>query len=216
VLAKGLRQMVSKTRIVRQAFYCRDALEVAYDLIGKVLCRGSVELRITEAEAYRWPDDSANHCRMGRTKRNAPMWGEGGQAYVYLCYGMHQMLNLVTGSAEEGAAVLIRSCEPVRGIAAIRRRRGRIEGPDLLTGPGKVGAALGLNQSYNFHRLFEPGGLMLLEGPPPNRYLVGPRVGIDYADPADRQAPWRIAAADTDWVSARAGLSPVRPQTPVA
>lgn len=70
--------------ILPPSFYARDALEVAYDLLGAEIRHGEVRLRITEVEAYRFPDDTANHCRMGRTPRNAPMWGPPGHAYVYL------------------------------------------------------------------------------------------------------------------------------------
>ena len=195
-----------------EAFYARDALEVAADLLGMLLVRDEVTLRITEVEAYRWPDDSASHCRAGRTRRNAPMWGPPGRAYVYLCYGMHQMLNLVTNPHGEGAAVLIRGCEPVRGLSTVRERRGGRSGPALLTGPGKVGAALGLDTSWSHHPLFEPGGLELRRGQAPHAILSGPRVGIDYADPGHVAAPWRLAVADSRWVSHRRGLAPVQLQ----
>jgi DNA-3-methyladenine glycosylase len=183
---------------------------VARDLLGKRLARGHVVLRITEVEAYRYPDDTASHCRMGRTERNAPMWGPPGHAYVYLCYGVHQMLNLVTNREGEGAAVLIRACEPVRGLSTIRARRGQKDGPVLLTGPGKVARALGLDVRFNGHPVFRPGGLRVLDGEPPEEILVGPRVGIDYASAAHRKAPWRLAAGDTRWVSQRRGLARAR------
>lgn len=194
--------------ILPQAFYARDALDVARDLLGKHVARGPVVLRITEVEAYRWPDDSANHCRMGRTARNAPMWGAPGHAYVYLCYGVHSMLNLVTDLDGHGAAVLIRSCEPVSGHEVIRARRGGRDGPELLTGPGRVGAALGLDPSWSDHPLFSPGGLEVRGGPDPDGVLSGPRVGIGYATPEDTAAPWRLACGDTVWVSQRRGLAP--------
>jgi DNA-3-methyladenine glycosylase len=181
---------------------------VARDLLGCHLRRDAVTLRITEVEAYRWPDDSANHCRAGRTKRNAPMWGPPGRAYVYLCYGIHHLLNLVTNRDGEGAAVLIRACEPIDGLDLVRTRRGGKEGPVLLTGPGKVGAALGLDGTWSHHPVTEAGGLEARVGSPPGAILRGPRVGIGYADPADIAAPWRLAAADTRWVSARRGLEP--------
>jgi len=187
-------------------FYARDALDVAFDLLGKRLKRGGVVLRITEVEAYRHPGDTASHCRMGRTARNAPMWGPPGHAYVYLCYGMHQMLNLVTNPDGEGAAVLIRACEPVKGLSTVKRRRGGKVGPVLLTGPGKVGAALGLTTDDTGHALFQAGGLEVLDGEAPEEILAGPRVGIDYASAADRRAPWRLAAGDTRWVSHRRTL----------
>ncbi len=192
--------------ILPQQFFARDALEVAIDLVGKHLCRDDVVLRITEVEAYRHPDDSANHCRAGRTARNAPMWGPPGHAYVYLCYGMHNLLNLVTDAQDEGAAVLVRACEPVAGLETIHARRGQVKGPALLTGPGKVGAALGLDGTWNDHPLFAESGLTLRDGAAPQGLLRGPRVGIDYASPRDIRAPLRIAAADTPWVSQRASL----------
>ncbi|MET0387282.1 MAG: DNA-3-methyladenine glycosylase [Polyangiales bacterium] len=196
-------------RVLPQSFYARDALEVAPALLGKLLRHGEVVLRISEVEAYCHPDDSASHCRMGRTTRNAPMWGPPGYSYIYLCYGMHQMLNLVTNPEGEGAAILIRSCEPVSGHALIHTRRGGIEGPNALTGPGKVGAALGLTTAFSGTPLFDPEGLHLLDAPLPERWLVGPRVGIGYATPAHQQAPWRFALADSAWVTQRKTLVPI-------
>jgi DNA-3-methyladenine glycosylase len=84
------------------SFYARDALEVAADLLGALLCCGQVVLRIAEVEAYRWPDDTANHGRHGCTSRNEALWGPPGRAYVYLCYGIHHLFNVVTG--EDGQA----------------------------------------------------------------------------------------------------------------
>jgi len=193
--------------LLPQDFYARDALEVARDLLGKRIRHGKVELRITEVEAYRAEGDSANHCRMGRTARNAPMWGPPGHAYVYLCYGMHQMLNLVTDPEGRGAAVLIRSCEPLRGHAEVAARRGGRTQPSSLAGPGKVGAALAIDTGFSGQALFRPGGLSVLDGPVPEAILVGPRVGIDYADVRDREAPYRLALAGSPWVSQRRSLS---------
>lgn len=186
-----------------QQFYARDALDVARDLLGKRLCRGAVRLRITEVEAYRWPGDTANHCRAGRTRRNEPMWGPAGCAYVYLCYGMHWMLNLVTGDTGEGAAVLIRSAEIESGLAIVRRRRAGLQGPPLCAGPGRLAAALGLDARFNHHPLHVHGGLEVCEGEPPAAILEGPRVGIDFASPGDRKAPWRLAEASSKWVTHR-------------
>jgi DNA-3-methyladenine glycosylase len=191
-------------------FFARDALEVARDLLGRELWHGEVGLRITETEAYRHPGDTANHCRAGKTARNAPMWGPPGHAYVYLCYGMHAMLNLVTDRDGEGAAVLIRAAEPLAGFSAIRARRRGLEGPVLLTGPAKVAAALGVDTSFSGRFVCIRGGLEARQGEPPERVLVGPRVGIDYAAARDRRAPWRFAVAQSPWVSHRRGLRPER------
>jgi DNA-3-methyladenine glycosylase len=187
--------------VLPQAFYTRDALIVAEQLLGKLLCHDDVVLRITEVEAYCHPDDSASHCRMGRTPRNEPMWGPGGHAYVYLCYGIHNMLNIVTNARGEGAAVLIRSCEPVAGIERIAGRRGMPAGPPALTGPGKVGAALGLDTSFSGRALYRRSGLRVLDAEPPPAVLVGPRVGIGYASEQHQSAPWRFASAGTRYVT---------------
>lgn len=195
--------------LLEESFFARDACSVARDLLGRELRRDGVALRITEVEAYAGPEDSASHARFGRTARTAPVWGPPGRAYVYVCYGIHAMLNVVARVEGEASAILIRACEPVSGLDVIRERRGRRAGPVLLTGPGKVGAALALDTSFSGHALFTPGGLTLCEGEPARDVLVGPRVGIDYADEVDRQAPWRFAVADTPWVSARRGLRPL-------
>ena len=196
--------------LLPRSFYARDALLVGRDLLGKLLIHDGVVLRITEVEAYRHPNDTANHCRAGRTERNAAMWGPGGRAYVYLCYGMHNLLNLVTDHEGEGAAVLIRACEPVASLPQVQRRRKTTsDRPTLLAGPGKVGQALGLDPTWSHHPLYEPGGLTLHDAPPVTAILAGPRVGIDYAQPADRVAPWRLAVAGTPWVTVPGTLRPV-------
>jgi DNA-3-methyladenine glycosylase len=199
---------IAVTPILPVDFYRRDVLAVARDLVGKRLCRDAVALEITEVEAYR-EGDSAAHTRHGVTARNAAIWGPPGRAYIYLCYGMHQMLNVVTGEDGHGAAVLVRACRPIAGLEVVRARRGGLAGPALLTGPGKVGQALGLDATRNHHALYEPGGLELRDGPAPGGLLVGPRVGIDYAAPEHRDAPWRFALADTPWVSHRKRLTPL-------
>ena len=205
------------------SFFDRDALDVAYDLVGCVVVCEGVEVRVTEVEAYRFEGagpttdagvragDSANHARMGRTARNAPMWGPPGHLYVYLCYGMHPMLNLVTGQAGQAAAVLLRAAEPVRGIERVRSRRTgrtpRPDGPWLLDGPGKLARGLGITVAARG----QPLGVSLTVLPrlrTPS-LATGPRVGIDYASPEDRAAPWRIADADSAWVSHRRALSRV-------
>ncbi len=198
--------------LLPRSFFARDALDVARDLLGKELRRGVVRLRIVEVEAYRTGGDTANHARAGRTARNAPMWGPEGRAYVYLCYGLHHMLNLVTDREGVASAVLIRACEPIAGLSVVERRRGgRWSGPALLSGPGRVAQALGLDLSWNDHPLYRAGGLELRDGPAPRRIATGPRVGIDFAAPEHRAAPWRLADGESRWVSQRSKLSPPPP-----
>ncbi|XP_024949058.1 DNA-3-methyladenine glycosylase isoform X2 [Citrus sinensis] len=123
--------------ILPHHFFQIDALDLAPRLLGKFLRRDDVVLQITEVEAYR-PNDSACHGRFGITARTAPVFGPGGLAYVYLCYGLHTMLNVVADKEGVGAAVLIRSCAPVSGLKTIQQRRAQLtEKPVLLTGPGK-------------------------------------------------------------------------------
>jgi DNA-3-methyladenine glycosylase len=190
--------------LIPAAFYLGRVDRVARELLGCRLVRGEVALRITEVEAYAGPEDSASHGRHGRTPRNAPMWEEGGRAYLYLCYGLHWMLNVVTGPPGRCGAILIRACEPLAGLETIlqRRRMTRVA-PPLLAGPGRVAQALGLDLAFNGHPLFEAGGLELREGPVPGRILAGPRVGVDFAEPGDRRRRWRFALAASDWVSAQ-------------
>ncbi|MEZ4385767.1 MAG: DNA-3-methyladenine glycosylase [Nannocystaceae bacterium] len=192
------------------SFFARDALEVARDLLGHELRRGAVRLRIVEVEAYRWPGDSANHARAGRTARNAAMFGPAGRAYVYLCYGIHNLLNLVCGPEGEAAAVLIRACEPLAGLETIEARRGVRAGRGFLAGPGKVGQALAVDPALSGHDLCAPGGLSVHRGlaPPPSAVLAGPRIGIDYAEAADRAAPWRLAIAGSRGLARAQELRP--------
>lgn len=190
-----------------EAFFRRDALALARDLLGRVLVRDEVALRITEVEAYRGAWDSASHSRAGPTARNAAMWGPAGRAYVYRCYGLHHLFNVVADSEGVGAAVLVRAAEPLDGLEQVRARRGGLDGPALLTGPGKVGQALALDPSWSHHPLFEAGGLWIAAGEPVADVIVGPRVGVDYAAPEHRDAPWRLAVAGSRWVSHRRGLA---------
>ncbi|HWQ08553.1 MAG TPA: DNA-3-methyladenine glycosylase, partial [Holophaga sp.] len=183
--------------ILPKSFYLRPVDAVALDLLGRCLRLGDVVLRITEVEAYGGSEDSASHCRSGRTPRNAPMWEEGGRAYVYLCYGLHHLLNLVTGPEGEGSAVLVRACEPVDGLEIVQARRGAAREPALLAGPGRVAQALGVDLSFSGRPLYLPGGLEVREGTPPAAVLKGPRIGVSYA------------AAGSAWVTEPRSLAPL-------
>lgn len=203
--------MTDAATLLPAAFYARDVRAVARDLLGRWVAHGDVVLRITEVEAYCGPADTAAHSRAGRTKRTAPMFGPPGRAYIYLCYGLHQMLNIVAGREGDGAAVLVRSAEPVAGLDTVRARRGGRSGPGSTCGPGKIGAALALDGTFNHHPLSEPGGLTVAYGRPAVEVRVGPRVGIGYASPEHQAALWRFAAADTAWVTEARTLRPSPP-----
>lgn len=185
--------MQRRGALIPAAFYRRPAVEVAQGLLGQLLVQDEVVLRITEVEAYAGPEDSASHARHGRTPRNAAMWGPGGHAYLYFCYGMHWMLNVVTGESGSAAAVLIRAAEPLEGLEQVLvRRRALRPSRGLLAGPGKVAQALAIDRDFDGHPLFRAGGLELRWGTPPAGILASPRVGIVFADPADQLKAWRF------------------------
>jgi len=199
-----------------RAFYERPAEEVAGDLLGSFLLThrsGAVSVaQIVETEAYVGPHDDASHAaeRIGRTARNASMFGPPGTAYVYRIYGIHWCLNVVTGREGYPAAVLLRAACPVSGVEAMRERRGGRKDRDLLRGPGNLCSALGVVGSLDGHLLDRPpleiraGGLV-----DPARIRSGPRVGVTRA--AD--LPLRFSVRDCVYVS---GRSPSPPTTPVS
>ncbi len=165
-------------------FYRRDALEVARDLLGRVLCRrledGAVlKGRLLEVEAYDGPDDRASHAHRGRTRRNAPMFEAGGIAYVYLVYGMHHCLNVVTGREGYPAAVLLRAAEPPDDASS-------------AAGPGRLARAFRIDRSLDGAPLTGPD-LWLEEGEPvPDRRVRRtPRIGVHYAGAWARK-PYRF------------------------
>jgi len=180
--------------VLPHAHFDRCSVEVARDLLGRRLAMpDGVVLQITETEAYRF-DDTACHAHKGRTVRTAPMFGPPGHLYVYLCYGIHHLLNLVTEAEGTAGCVLIRGCTVTAGHALVHARRG---GPRDLGGPGKVGQALGLDVSWSGRPLATArplDGMAVLEGKPVERFYTTPRIGIDYAEPADRDRPWRFVA----------------------
>jgi len=184
--------------------------QAARALLGAHLVHDGVVLRITEVEAYGGPEDSASHARHGRTARNARMWGPPGRAYLYFCYGMHWMLNVVTGPEGKASAVLIRSAEVLGGIEIVLARRKAAKAtPQLCAGPGKVAQSLGLDKTFDGHDLLAPGGLELRPGTPPARIFAGPRLGIAFATPEDQARPWRFADGDSGAVAQRKALGPL-------
>lgn len=189
-----------------QAFFAQDVVTVAEALVGAEIWRDAVGLRITETEAYAGPGDTASHSHRGQTPRNAPMWGPVGRLYVYTCYGIHPMLNLVAHAEGRVGAVLIRSAEVLAGLDVVLARRRQPPSPALLAGPGKVGVALALDPSWSHHDGCAPGGVELRAGVPPTSTRCGPRVGVDYADPEHRDLPWRFACGTSAAVSHRRAL----------
>jgi len=168
------------------SFFDRATAQVARALLGAVIdCRAGGArtcARIVEVEAYLGPHDPACHSAVGLTTRNRQLHGPPGTAYVYRIYGMHWCVNAVTRSAGFGSAVLIRAVAPLAGIAAMRRRRGRVTARDLTNGPGKLCQALGITGALDGVRL-DRGIMRLLRGAavPDDAVRVTPRVGISRA-----------------------------------
>jgi DNA-3-methyladenine glycosylase len=171
-------------RRIPRAFFLRPTPVVARDLLGRVLVHDSPEGRtagiIVETEAY-LRNDPASHSFRGQTARNASMFGPPGRAYVYLIYGVHHCLNVVTADAGVGEAVLLRALEPIEGLDLMRTRRGDVADRDLCNGPGKLVQALGIERAHDgldFAR--GPIGLResRLASPPRARVARDVRVGI--------------------------------------
>lgn len=164
---------------MRRSFYAGDALVVAPQLLNKVIWSGPVAGRIVEVEAYR-PDDPASHTFRGRTARNGSMFGVGGTLYVYLSYGLHHCLNVVTGPAGAGQAVLIRAVTPLRGLDIVAQRRQGRPPREWANGPGKVAAALGLDLRHDGVDLCtdDTNGIGDDGTVPPEVPVVSPRIGI--------------------------------------
>ena len=189
-----------------RAFYARPTLEVTRDLLGKLLVHdtpaGLTSGVIVEVEAYIGESDPACHAAPGRTRRNAPMYGEPGHAYVYLNYGVHYLMNVVTEPVDSPAAILIRALEPIDGIPLMRRRRSRsrtarhngrpltIADTDLCKGPGNVTHALGITLKDTGADLL--GHRLYIEdrGHRVDSAVWSPRIGIRVGT----EAPWRCFA----------------------
>jgi DNA-3-methyladenine glycosylase len=181
-------------------FYRRDdVVAIARELLGKVLCTAidgnTTRAIITETEAYAGVGDRASHAWNGRrTARTEPMYAPGGVAYVYLCYGIHHLFNVVTGPADLPHAVLVRAGVPLAGVETMLARRGMAAaGARLMAGPGTLARALGIRVSMTGTPL--DGDRLWLEDHgihiPAGLIERGPRIGVDYAGD-DAALPYRF------------------------
>lgn len=163
--------------ILEYNFYHRPCLEVAHDLVGKVLVHrteaGQMRLRISETEAYCGESDTACHAHKGRTKRTEVLYADAGTVYIYLCYGVHWLLNIVTGDPEDPQAVLIRAC---------------VDAP----GPGRLTKILGITGELNKSSVCQGKVLWMEDDGFQCEVITEKRVGIGYASQEDQDKPWRF------------------------
>lgn len=167
------------SKILTEKFFHRDVLDVAPDLVGKLIVRtfedgSEISLRITEAEAYRGEEDTACHASKGKTERTKILYDKAGTIYVYLCYGMHWLMNAVTGEEGQPQAVLFRACQ-------------------VYDGPAKLTKKLGINKSFNGEPFCGNPRIRIEDDGYRPEIETLPRVGIDYATPEYRDIPWRFA-----------------------
>ena len=187
------------SRLLPKSFYKNpDVVEVSRNLLGKVICT-NINSRftagiITETEAYSGRNDKACHANNGlRTARTEVMYGEPGYAYIYLCYGIHHLLNVVTNRKGLADAVLIRAVKPLEGMETIVERRNIKDEKNLANGPGKLTQALGITTDLNATNLSEPPLWIEDRGfkVDDNEINITPRIGVDYAG-EDALKPWRF------------------------
>lgn len=192
-MSDGARERLEALRRARlpRSWFQRDAATVARELIGCALVHRQRAGLIVETEAYVGPEDRACHARFGSTPRTEVMFRAGGLAYVYLCYGIHEMFNVVTGPAGHGQAVLVRAVAPYVGLP---------EDPALGRGPGKATVALGLDRRHD-RRDLSRGALFVAPALTPLALASGPRIGIDYAGEPWVTAPLRFWWRDHPSVS---------------
>lgn len=156
-----------------KAFFHRECLEVAQDLVGKMLVHKGQRLRISETEAYCGESDTACHAHKGRTKRTEVLYAEAGTIYIYLCYGMHWLLNIVTGDTEDPQAVLIRACVDAEG-------------------PAKLTKKLGITGDLNRDSVLTSEALWIEDDGFRCQIVTDKRVGIGYASQEDQDKLWRF------------------------
>lgn len=169
--------------ILDKSYFLSPATLLAPDLIGKILCRktenGIIRARITETECYFGEEDSACHAHKGKTERTKTMYEEGGITYVYLCYGMHSLLNIVTGPKDHPEAVLIRGVEGAEG-------------------PGRTTKRMQITTAHNSLSLTPESGIWLEDDGVKPKYIARKRVGIDYASETDRNRLWRYITKERE------------------
>jgi DNA-3-methyladenine glycosylase len=197
---------MGEKNIISSEFYDRQVTEVARGLLGKRLVRMIDGVRvsgiISETEAYDGMEDLACHARVGKTKRNAVMFGVAGYAYVYFTYGMHWCLNIVTGAMDYPAAVLIRAILPQEGLEIIEMSRGKALRKNWTNGPAKLTQALQINHLQNGLNITRLDGNLWIEDAwdiNDNQVKSGSRIGIENTPEPWRSKPWRFWFEDLEF-----------------
>lgn len=195
--------------LLSKSFYSQDALYVAPRLLGKVLVRKLgdtyVRCQIVEVEAYAGPHDKAAHVYNNkRTSRTESMFLAGGHTYVYIIYGMHHCMNIVTGEPDKPQGVLIRAVEPLdeESFSLIKQNRSILSKKlsDLTNGPGKLCAALKIDKAFNGYNLINGQEIFLEDAYNQPSIVCSPRINIPYAEEYI-QKPWRYYIKDNPYVS---------------
>jgi len=202
-MQENIRDILDRTPLNRN-FYERYTVDVARDLLGKVLVRvlSSEQILagiIVETEAYRGQDDPASHAYGRKTPRNAIMYGKPGYSYVYFIYGMYHCLNVVTEPEGVPAAVLIRAVEPIFGIELMKKYRNTNKISNLTNGPGKLCQAFNITRELNGIDLTQRGTLYIVDYMRPRRIIASRRIGIKVG--LDKF--WRFFIEDNPFVSIR-------------
>jgi DNA-3-methyladenine glycosylase len=191
------------------SFYERtEVVTIARELLGKLLVvntKGVITSGwIVETEAYSWTERGCHAYGGKMTERNKIMFASGGHAYVYLCYGMHHLFNVVTNVKGIAEAVLIRAVEPVAGVTLMQKRRGnKGHAFHLTSGPGKLTQAMGIDRKHNGKYL--RGNEVWIEegqGVSSSQICSSKRIGVDYAG-KDAELPWRFTIANNKWISVK-------------
>jgi DNA-3-methyladenine glycosylase len=190
-----------------ESFYLEpDVVKVAKNLLGKFLVTdlrgGLTSGMIVETEAYSWRERGCHAYQGKKTNRNAVMFGPGGVSYVYLCYGMYELFNVVTNEDGVADAVLIRAIEPADGQDVMLNRYKAKSIKRITSGPGKLTKALGITRKHNFEHLtadkiwIEERGIEVK----PSQRIASARIGLNFESP-DALLPWRFTIKGSEWVS---------------
>jgi DNA-3-methyladenine glycosylase len=197
-------------KLIPKSFYTNDdVVFIAKALLGKILVtkinNETIHCRIVETEAYQGPEDNASHTfNNKRNEKNKVMYEEGGHAYVYISYGIHHMLNVVTSKKNIGHAVLIRAVEPIKNIEAIIENRGLEKNDHTLTGgPGKVCQALNITKAHNMCKYYSRNSCIQIfdDGYEVAEIVTTPRVGMSVHVKPAANWPYRFYIKGNKWVS---------------